>query len=87
MESAVATRARFELTRKFRRLTLPSVGNKGKNIVLAVVSLLAILVIGACFALWNPTPPPAVPIPFPNGYTAFMQAGALFRDKRGISTK
>ena len=77
MESAAATRARFELTRKFRRLTLPSVGNKGKNIVLAVVSLLAILVIGIFFALWNPTPPPAVPMPSPNGYTAFTQAGAL----------
>jgi len=52
-------------------------GTRRKTILLVIVSILAIVVIGVFFALWNPTPPPVVPMPVPNGYTAIEQASTL----------
>lgn len=57
--------------------------NKRKNILLVVVSILSILVIGVFFALWNPVPPPVVPMPVPNGYTLFAQAGTVVDKQSG----
>ena len=51
--------------------------NKRKNILLVIVSLFLILVVGVFFSLWNPTPPPVVKMPVPNGYTSFVEAEAL----------
>ena len=76
MESGAPGRVCFALTPKSERLTLPPVENKRKNILLVVVSLLAILIIGLFFALWNPAPPPAVKMPVPNGYATFVQAAS-----------
>jgi hypothetical protein len=63
------------------------VENKRKNILLVVVSIAAILVIGVFFVLWNPTPPPVVPMPVPNGYAAFVQAGTLVQKQTWDFTK
>lgn len=52
-------------------------GSKRKTILLAVFSIIAVLVIGVFFALWNPAPPPATPLPAPNGYDDFMKAAGL----------
>jgi hypothetical protein len=73
----------LELTRRAGRLTLSSMESKRKTILLVVVSILAVLVIGLFFAFWDPTPPPAVKMPMPNGYTAFVQAGAMVQKQTG----
>jgi hypothetical protein len=57
--------------------------NKRKTILLVAVSILAVLVIGLFFSFWDPTPPPAVQMPVPNGYTAFVQAGAIVQKQTG----
>ena len=77
MESVGPKPVRFKLTPQLRRSTFAPMEHKRKNILLAVVSIVAILVIGATFALWNPTPPPVVTMPVPNGYAAFAPAGAM----------
>jgi hypothetical protein len=60
---------------------------KRKTTLLVVVSVLAILVIGGIFALWNPVPPPAMVMPVPNGYDAFLEAGALVQKQTWDFTK
>jgi hypothetical protein len=59
------------------------VGNKRKNFPLAVFLVLAILIAGAFFVLWNPASPPAVKMPVPDGYTAFVQAGSMVQKQTG----
>jgi hypothetical protein len=59
------------------------VGNKRETILLVFISLLAILTIGVFFALWNPTPPPVVTMPVPNGYTLLAQAGTIVDNQSG----
>jgi hypothetical protein len=57
--------------------------SKRKTILLVVISVLAVLVIGLFFAFWDPALPPAVQMPVPNGYTSFVQAGALVQKQTG----
>lgn len=53
--------------------------SKRKTILLVIVSIVAILVMGLFFALWNPALPPTMQMPVPNGYTQFVQAGNLLQ--------
>lgn len=61
--------------------------SKRKTTLLVVVSIIAILVIGAIFALWNPTPPPVVTMPTPNGYMDLTKAGTLAQPQSGDFAK
>src|SRR5690349_5182777 len=58
-----------------------------RKTILLVVSILAIVILGAFFALWNPQPPPVVQMPVPNGYTAFVQAGTMVQRQTGEFAK
>ena len=60
---------------------------KRKSILLIAFSIVAILITAAFFVLWNPQPPAFIALPVPNGYDAFLQAGALVQQQTGNFTK